>query len=51
MLPVDGVGSGTAAEAGGVSVRFGRTVALDDVGIRLREGETHALVGRNGAGK
>ncbi|PSL50670.1 simple sugar transport system ATP-binding protein [Saccharothrix carnea] len=40
-----------AVEAAGVDVRFGRTVALADVGIRVREGETHALVGRNGAGK
>ncbi|ONI82653.1 multidrug ABC transporter ATP-binding protein [Saccharothrix sp. ALI-22-I] len=40
-----------AVEAAGVTQRFGRTVALDDVGIRVREGETHALVGRNGAGK
>ncbi|MFD0204796.1 MULTISPECIES: sugar ABC transporter ATP-binding protein [Saccharothrix] len=43
--------SAFAVEAAGVSVRFGRTVALADVGIRVREGETHALVGRNGAGK
>ncbi|MFI9010327.1 sugar ABC transporter ATP-binding protein [Actinosynnema sp. NPDC053489] len=40
-----------AVEATGVTQRFGRTVALDDVGIRVREGEVHALVGRNGAGK
>ncbi|WP_158848304.1 sugar ABC transporter ATP-binding protein [Saccharothrix deserti] len=40
-----------AVEATGVTQRFGRTVALDDVVIRVREGETHALVGRNGAGK
>jgi simple sugar transport system ATP-binding protein len=38
-------------EAVGVSKRFGSTVALDGVGIRVRPGETHALVGRNGAGK
>ncbi|XVV04282.1 sugar ABC transporter ATP-binding protein [Actinosynnema sp. CA-248983] len=40
-----------AVEAAGVTVRFGRTVALDDVGIKITAGETHALVGRNGAGK
>ncbi|MEU7530137.1 sugar ABC transporter ATP-binding protein [Saccharothrix sp. NPDC042600] len=40
-----------AVEATGVTVRFGRTVALDDVHISVAEGDTHALVGRNGAGK
>jgi simple sugar transport system ATP-binding protein len=37
--------------AGGVSKRFGATIALDDVGLEVRPGEVHALVGRNGAGK
>ncbi|NUT50041.1 MAG: sugar ABC transporter ATP-binding protein [Saccharothrix sp.] len=40
-----------AVEATGVDKRFGSTVALDDVGIRVDRGEVHALVGRNGAGK
>ncbi|MEU7475269.1 sugar ABC transporter ATP-binding protein [Lentzea sp. NPDC042327] len=40
-----------AATARGVTKRFGRTLALDDVGIEVRAGESHALVGRNGAGK
>ncbi|WBB67929.1 sugar ABC transporter ATP-binding protein [Micromonospora sp. WMMD812] len=40
-----------AAEARGVSKRYGATVALDSAGIVVRAGETHALVGRNGAGK
>ncbi|MFI6101903.1 sugar ABC transporter ATP-binding protein [Lentzea sp. NPDC051213] len=40
-----------AAIARGVTKRFGRTLALDDVGIEIRAGESHALVGRNGAGK
>ncbi|ALG11472.1 sugar ABC transporter ATP-binding protein [Kibdelosporangium phytohabitans] len=40
-----------AAVARGVTKRYGRTVALDDVGIEIRDGESHALVGRNGAGK
>lgn len=39
------------AEARAVSKRFGATVALDDVTLRIREGHSHALVGRNGAGK
>ncbi|MVU84051.1 ATP-binding cassette domain-containing protein [Nocardia sp. ET3-3] len=41
----------TVAEAIGVSKRFGRTTALDRVGLRVTAGRTHALVGRNGAGK
>jgi simple sugar transport system ATP-binding protein len=40
-----------AAAARNVTKRFGRTVALNDVGIEIRDGESHALVGRNGAGK
>jgi len=35
----------------GVSKRFGATVALDDVGIRVAGGCVLALVGENGAGK
>ena len=40
-----------AAQATGVTVRFGATTALDNAGISLAPGEVHALVGRNGAGK
>ncbi|MDG6108773.1 sugar ABC transporter ATP-binding protein [Dactylosporangium aurantiacum] len=39
------------AEATHITKRFGPTVALSDAGIVVRQGETHALVGRNGAGK
>ena len=35
----------------GVSKRFGATVALEDVGIKVAAGEVLALVGENGAGK
>ena len=34
-----------------VTKRFGATTALDSVGITLRPGEVHALLGENGAGK
>jgi simple sugar transport system ATP-binding protein len=39
------------AAARAVSRRFGVTVALDEVSLRVNQGEVHALVGRNGAGK
>lgn len=39
------------AELRGVSQRFGSTRALQDVSLAIRSGETHGLLGRNGAGK
>ncbi|MCB2413518.1 sugar ABC transporter ATP-binding protein [Demequina sp. TTPB684] len=33
------------------TVRFGTTLALDDVALRLYPGEVHSLMGENGAGK
>ena len=35
----------------GITKRFGTTVALDEVDLRLRPGRIHALLGENGAGK
>jgi ribose transport system ATP-binding protein len=40
-----------AVEARGVWKTFGRTTVLEDVSLRLRPGEIHALVGQNGSGK
>ena len=38
-------------EAREVSMRFGATQALTRASLSIRDGESHALVGRNGAGK
>ena len=35
----------------GMAKRYGATVALDGVELRVRPGEVHALIGENGAGK
>ncbi|GAB3880565.1 hypothetical protein GCM10029964_035210 [Kibdelosporangium lantanae] len=55
MMSVDRVdaaaGAQLAAAAHNITKRYGKTVALNDVGIEIRDGESHALVGRNGAGK
>ncbi len=40
-----------AVQAEGIVKRYGATLALDGVGLTVRPGEAHALVGRNGAGK
>ena len=37
--------------ATGISKRFGAVPVLEDVGLHLRAGEVHALMGQNGAGK
>lgn len=34
-----------------LKVRYGRTIAVNDVSIRAEEGSVYALLGRNGAGK
>jgi ribose transport system ATP-binding protein len=41
----------TVLSLSNISKRFGPTVALDAVNLRLQKGEVHALVGENGAGK
>lgn len=38
-------------EAQGLTKRFGRVAAVDDVSFSLEEGGIHGLLGRNGAGK
>ncbi len=35
----------------GVTKRFGGTVALDEVSVKIERGTVHAIVGENGAGK
>ncbi len=45
------IAAGEAVRLEGISKEFGPFKALDDVSLRLRFGEIHALVGENGAGK
>ncbi|QUO48098.1 ABC transporter ATP-binding protein [Halorubrum ruber] len=40
-----------AVELDGVTKRYGETAAVDDVGLRVREGEFFTLVGPSGCGK
>ena len=46
-----GVTSGVGVSLEGVTRRFGRTVAIDDVTFDVRPGEVLGLLGPNGAGK
>lgn len=41
----------TAIQASGVTVRYGKRTAVDDVTLVVAEGSVYALLGRNGAGK
>lgn len=38
-------------EMKGITKRFGKTIANDNINLRLYQGEIHALLGENGAGK
>src|SRR5436189_2682711 len=41
----------TVLSLSNISKRFGPSIALDGVNLRLEKGEVHALIGENGAGK
>jgi len=47
---VSGVGQ-CVLRGRGLTKRFERTLALDDVSLEFRSGEVHVLFGENGAGK
>ncbi len=47
----DEASTGYLLEAEGIVKTFGNFTANDDVSLRLRAGEIHALLGENGAGK
>jgi ABC-2 type transport system ATP-binding protein len=44
-------GDGPAIELSGVSKRFGRTLAVDNLSLTIARGSTFGLLGPNGAGK
>lgn len=49
--PVSPPVTATRLEVSGLSVRYGRTVAVDRVDLEVHAGEVVALMGRNGSGK
>jgi ABC-type sugar transport system ATPase subunit len=51
MDTADRLSEAPALELRGVSKRFGRVVAMEDVDLSVRAGEILAIVGDNGAGK
>jgi len=54
VTPAHGQGAGGAADAlviRNLSKRFGGAMALNDVGLSIRVGEVHGLLGTNGSGK
>ena len=51
MSPSDKEQPRAIAAAENLTVRYGRTLALDSVSLRVDGGTVYALLGRNGAGK
>ncbi len=50
-IPRNGAGPGPLLELRGITKRFHGVAALEEVRLRVRAGEIHALCGENGAGK
>jgi ABC-type sugar transport system ATPase subunit len=49
--PLELENSNVAIDASNVEKRYGGTLALKGVGVRVEAGTIHSLVGENGAGK
>lgn len=43
--------NGAVAAFAGLTVRYGKTIAVDGVSLAVRKGDVYALLGRNGSGK
>ncbi|HEV2427390.1 MAG TPA: ATP-binding cassette domain-containing protein, partial [Acidimicrobiales bacterium] len=51
VTPRDGPSDAAAIETEGLTKRYGETLALDSLDLRVERGEVYGYLGPNGAGK